>query len=331
MGLEQKNEERIGTTRKRLCCFNWSFPPHSHTHSLTHSPSFLLLADSTDWSHYLLLLDNIFTMQLNETKSFSAWGTDAEVDIDASMKALALSAVSLSLPQLTVGGKKMTLDEVTKVAFFKVMVTLDPTTLQSVGDKMSKSSPSVVELEPAVSAASSTLPREACRAAVLQLIIFWMQGRSGVRTTAIEYLADMLNSDQVPVFTTLANAPVELVRASKFAFNDTERHAIFQGEFVFTGMAGLVGGFAQKTFRILDVVASFSCEAASVNLGESVDPAVYELLRPQRGQMSSATNLKLMLDSSRNNSAAAGDHDNVFKSIPQIHGPAFEASASSSR
>jgi len=228
----------------------------------------------------------------------------------------------------------MSLDEVMKVAFFKVMVILDPVTLQQAGEKAAKSSSSSgpsVEVPDVTASSSSTLPRDASRAAILQLVVFWMQGRAGVRVPAIEFLVELLNTDRVPKFTTVSNAPVELLRTSQFAFNDTERRAILQGEFAFTGMAGFVGGYAQKTFRSLDVVASLSCEAACVTLGESIDPAVFELLRPQRGQMSSALNLKLMLDSSRNNTSSMDGKDVIFKAIPQINGPAFETSASTSR
>lgn len=270
-------------------------------------------------------------MQLNATKSFSAWGTEDEVDQSLS----SLSEVAISLPQLTVGGKKMNLDEVTKIAFYRATVTLDPVALQLIRDKAATSSASSAPMleMPATSTspAASVLPREACRAAVFQLIIIWMQGRSGVRTSAVEFLTEMLNADRVPTFSSLVNAPLELVTGSAFAFSETERRAILQGEFAFTGMAVFVGGYAQKTFRTLDVIASMSCEAACVALGDSADPAVFELLRPQRGQMSSASNLKLMLDSSRNASVVQVVNAAVFKAIPQIHGPAYETSAASSR
>ena len=295
-------------------------------------------------------------MQLNETKAFAAWGSDAEVD-----RSIPSPSSKVTLPQLTVGGKKMSLEEVTRVAFFKTMVSLDPGTLQHVGEKTITSSGSKAAEVPIYnsSATGSVLPREACRAAILQLIIIWMQGRSGVRMAAIEFLADLLNSGCVPVFTSLASAPLELlltcngqyakclsssdnsVKAASvalrecsltpFSLNNTEMCAILQGEFAFTGMAGFVCGYAQKSFQILDVVAAMSCEAAGVTLGDSIDPAVFELLRPQRGQMSSASNLKLLLDGSRNCNGAAGDNDAVFKATPQIHGPAFETSLSSCR
>lgn len=293
-------------------------------------------------------------MQLNETKVFSAWGSDAEVD-----RSITSSKVSMS--QLTVGGKKISLDDVTKVAFFKTLVTLDPVALQHVGDKASTVSSSATTKVPAYTktTSGSALPLEACRAAIFQLIIIWMQGRSGVRVAAIEFLVDLLNSGCVPIFTSLANAPLELIltlngqydkclsssndsvkaalialkecRLTPFALNDTEVRAILQGEFAFTGMTGFVCSYAKKTFQALDVVASLSCEAASVALGDSVDPAVFELLRPQRGQMSSASNMKLMMDSSKNNNAVVADKDAVFKAIPQIHGPAFETSSASCR
>jgi histidine ammonia-lyase len=305
-------------------------------------------------------------MQLNETKAFSIWGTDAEVD----KSIVSLSKVAISLPQVTVGGKKMSLGEVIKVAFFKALVTLDPTTLQQVGEKAKTPAKGVnVDVEvptyqpsqTAPGASSSLLPREACRAAIFQLIIMWMQGRSGVRTVAIDFLVELLNVGCVPIFTSLANAPLELLLTlngqhakclssdgsvkpadvalrscglSPFVLNDIETRAILQEEFAFTGMSSFIGGYAEKTFRSLDVVAALSCEAAGVTLGDSADPAVFELLRPQRGQMASATNLKLMLDSSKNNNtdaAASDEKDAVFKAIPQIHGPAFETSAASAR
>lgn len=267
-------------------------------------------------------------MQLNETKSFSAWGSEAEVDKSIT----SLSALTICLPQLLVGGKKISLDEFAKVAFFKATVTLDPATLEQVGAKAVTPGPSVVV--PAAAHVSTVIPREVCRAAVFQLIVIWMQGRSGVRSSAVEVLTNLLNADRVPSFTSVANAPIELLRVTP-SFNDTERRNILQGEFVFTGMAGFIGGYVQKTFHTLDVVAAFSCEAAGVALGDSSDPAVFELLRPQRGQMSSASNLRLMLDSSRNTTASsgtcAGAAEAVFKAIPQIHGPALEASAASAR
>ena len=291
-------------------------------------------------------------MQLNQTKLFSAWGTEQEADQNLS------SSSKVSLPQLVVGGKKVTLDDMLKVSFYKAMVVLDQNALEQVGEKAATSATAVTAVLPQPMKSETVLPREVCRAAIFQLIIVWMQGRSGVRSSTIEFFADMLNADCIPLFTSAANAPLELLQSATgsytkcltrdnsvkvssialrecglvpLAVDDNEIRAMLQDEFVLTGMASFIGGYTNKSFQMLDVVAAMSCEAASVLLGESADPALYEILRPQRGQMTSAANLRLMLDGSTNENAKPSDRDAVFKAIPQVHGPACEASMSSCR
>lgn len=294
-------------------------------------------------------------MQLNETKSFSAWGTNAEVDSSIPVVS------TVSLPQLTVGGKKMTLEEVAKVAFFRATVILDLVTLQNVDEKVkveSSSASPVPALEPHNTSNSTVLPVPAARAAIFQLIVLWMQGRSGVRGVAIEFLAALLNADCTPCFRSAQTAPSDLLLATQgtlecrtaggavkpaavafresgiasFVFSSTETRSVLQEEFAFTGMAGLVGGYAHLTFRTLDVVAALSCEATGVSLGEAVDSTALEVHRPQRGLMSSAANLKLMLDGSKNTGSAVGSAmERVFRAVPQVHGPALEAAAASAR
>lgn len=287
-------------------------------------------------------------MQLNETQSFAAWGTAAEQE---------KRVVESRLPGLVVGGKRVSLEDITRVSLFQAAVTVDPAALQGA----EKGSVSREALEsPLHQPGRSLLPASVCRAALFQLVLRWLQGRSAVRSSAVEFLVNVLNAGCVPLFSSLPQVPVELLLFFEgkydkcnsgdgsvktaalslkdfglfpFRLNNNEKYSILKEEYAFTGMAGFLCGYANRAFRVLDVLASFSCEAAGVYLGESFDPVVFEVQRPQRGQMTSAGNMKLMLENSKNIPEVSGNSaaELVFQSIPQVHGPALETSASSSR
>jgi histidyl-tRNA synthetase len=121
-----------------------------------------------------------------------------------------------------------------------------------------------------------------------------------------------------------------------------ETKAVLDYPFLSIGAACLLSAAASNINNTLDCISALSCEAYGGNgLLESFGSEYFELNRPQRGQMLSAGNLKLLLDGSKRVAAggkgsgggkstavetAARDAAAVhFKSIPQITGPCSEA------
>jgi histidine ammonia-lyase len=78
----------------------------------------------------------------------------------------------------------------------------------------------------------------------------------------------------------------------------------------------------------VDPIAALAVEAAGARV-DGFDPTLFEILRQHRGQMLSASNLKLLLEGSKRagSNKTLGESFAEFHSIPQIVGPAQEAIA----
>ena len=93
--------------------------------------------------------------------------------------------------------------------------------------------------------------------------------------------------------------------------------------FLTIGLGGILAAASSNLIRMVDSVTALSCEAAGSGV-EAYDAANFEVGRPHRGQMQSASNLRLLLDGSKRIGTVAKDKrcDMVSLQIaPQSTGP----------
>jgi hypothetical protein len=290
---------------------------------------------------------------LVSTRSFSVWGCPQKsTTIEGS------ASKDKKIGNVVVGGRRVTLDEVVKVAVKDFQVVLDPVMSQTYEDS-SSSMPGSRTFSSSEGKKSSgpALPRELCRAAVFSCIAGLMQLKSGVRFEVVEFLTDAINCGVVPCFSSVSNAQLELVNfitgqstqcytssgivsASVAlegagidtlpALYDYEGNTLVYGQFTLPGMAALVAAGAVRTFKALDAVTSFSCEAVEASAAP-FEADRFDVLRPHRGQMNAAANMRLLLESSGNTTSSVSRATECFLQIPQVNGPATEAITAAAR
>jgi histidine ammonia-lyase len=280
------------------------------------------------------------------TKSFSVWGTTDEVVQSQNQE---------KKSAILVGGKKLTTDEIYKITSQNVSISLDSNSKQDVDTNAATIRTKTIysgssELSQRIRSSNVFLPVEFSKAAILFAINSLMQGKSGLRSEVIEFLTEILNSGFVPLFSSVETAQAELVltilgeypscysphgpfsssqalqsaRLAPVALYDHEAITLLNGDFTYPGFAAYLVLGASKTFKSLDVISSFSCECVGVPTS-SFDAENFDVLRPHRGQMNSASNVRLMLESSGNvNTASSSDDLTSFLQIPQVNGPASD-------
>jgi histidine ammonia-lyase len=285
---------------------------------------------------------------LSKTKTFSVWGTVNENQNSGNGNGKEKKSQSL-----VIGGKKISFDEIFKIVTQNVFVTLDSNSKSDVDTFASTiQTRRTYEGSELVNKASTAalLPVEFSRSAVLYAINALMQGKSGIRSEVIELLAELLNSGNVPLFTSVENAQTELLLtilgrySSCYSSNgpissaqalrsaslvpltlfEHEALTLLNGEYTYPGFVAYITLGALRTFKSLDVISSFSCESVGVPIS-SFDAENFDALRPHRGQMNSASSLRLMLESSGNVNTANSSQDLAsFLQIPQVNGPASD-------
>lgn len=283
-------------------------------------------------------------MQLNSTARFDVWG-DGESALPAQ-----------PLGQVVLGGRRVTLADLAKVAALAQTVSCDPLSLAAMAANAAGVGSSRVKSAFAPSAdARAPLPEMACRAVLFAVLASLLHGQSGVRPEAAVLLARMLSSKVIPALTGSARLGAELAgamageqmvcftvagmqpskqglaaaRLKSLTLTEYEVQAIGGASFFSAGVAGLVTVGASQLCPALDCIAALSCEAAGAHTVH-FDAALFEVVRQQRGQTSSASNLRTLLEGSRRvNTAAAPNR--CFAVVPQLNGPAADTIAGAVR
>lgn len=196
------------------------------------------------------------------------------------------------------------------------------------------------------------------RAALIYRVYAMLNLRTSVRASTIKILADLINYEISPFFSSVESAGEELLlflsgkgsaldgegkqvsAAEALAtIGNPEYHvAVFEAKaflghpFLAVGMGCIVAAGATNLLKVVDAIAALSCEAAGAKV-DAFDPLLFETYRQHRGQMLSATNLKLFLEGSKriNSTKELTANFEVFHSIPQITGPCQEVVAVASK
>jgi histidyl-tRNA synthetase len=238
------------------------------------------------------------------------------------------------------GGKRVTLADFLQIGYSNAVVVLDEATLSAIDAELASQPGTSLPYQPSSSMLTATnYPKEYIRSAVLVKLVSLMQGKSGIRSEVIRSLADMLNEDNVPSLSSDEDAgrilADELSRFCSIYIKEAE--TIINGRFFLTGVVSLLAAATQNLAILLDPIAALSAEYFGADM-DSFDFNVFEANRPHRGQITAATNLRLLLEGSRQlRSSAVARNDGqqssstAFKIIPQVNGSIQEGIQSVSK
>lgn len=244
---------------------------------------------------------------------------------------------------VTIGqGKKITLEEFVRVTFYSQSVVL------AGSEAVSGHASGIGKWRDQVEN-GDYVSKFISRAGLLCRASSYAQIRSA-NQIVLQLLVALLNSNITPAFTTFENAGAELVSfitgngygyygdseipTSSFElFNaanlvpvrlTVEDTAELESYPLLTiGLGGVMAAASSNLIRMVDSVTSLSCEAAGSGV-EAYDAANFEVGRPHRGQMQSASNLRLLLDGSKRIGTIAKDKRSdviSLQSAPQSTGP----------
>lgn len=257
-------------------------------------------------------------------------------------------------------GKRISIDDVRNVAYLKHEIEVDPSFYEKLAtDASKKKSVSLILSSPIESGNSSrdvanvSYPLPLCRAALFFKFSTFLQGRSGLRAEVIQIIQSMLNADVIPNFTSENTAGCQLANiisgfgdicfsggvisntASAFNLHEIEivkltveeANILKNEKFLMNGAACLLTSVTANIISTADCIAALSCEAFGAYT-DAFDAAHFELNRQHRGQIASASNLRLLLEGSKlvNNTKTKKDLSSIlaFQKIPQIHGSVQE-------
>lgn len=244
---------------------------------------------------------------------------------------------------VTIGqGKKISLDEFVKVTFYSQTVVL-------AGSDATPSKPRFSNNLSVSLGKDGYTAKSICRAGLLCRASSYAQVRSA-NQSVLQVLVSLLNSNVVPAFTSIDNAGNELTsflsgngvcyvnsnedlvsaseglalaQLSALQLSPEEANELKAYPFLTIGLGGILSAASTNLIRVVDCVSALSCEAAGSGV-DSFDAANFEVGRPHRGQMQSASNLRLLLDGSKRIGTCPKDKRAQvvsLQSAPQATGP----------
>ena len=251
-------------------------------------------------------------------------------------------------------GRKVLVADVARVSVLGYSVSLDGPSLEKMDAEVGavKGVPAMFkpDFRSMPSPEQAVYPQSFARAAVFARIVSLMQSRSMVRSELVEFLVDMLEVDLVPNFTSEATAGQELVAAmtgnwschwdgdvvsgsvalsqaglAAFQLTADEATTLMKGQFWSTGCACLVTAGAANVITTVDCIAALSCDTFGAYT-DPYDSIHFDTCRQHRGQIASATNLRLLLEGSKRVNTPPADASPPtlasFSNAPQVNGPA---------
>ncbi|RLO05823.1 hypothetical protein DYB28_003242 [Aphanomyces astaci] len=266
--------------------------------------------------------------------------------------------------RVTVGSKKLSLEEFSSVAFVGAKVALEPL---AVVDLHKDDAARVVALPSASSPGDGPFLSPALgRAFVLSRVNFIVKHtllRSNAILETLDFLVALLNADLIPQFpaptTKLVDvdaASIALLDALKghgkatlksknvvslseglasvglslpVALSSIEQATLTQGGGSLQAVVASIVSGAKGLTPIADAVGALTCEALKAS--PSPFQESHDSTRPHRGMLTVATHLRVMLDNSKYAVASDKVDSLVIRSIPQYHGPARDAIAAAAK
>jgi len=254
-------------------------------------------------------------------------------------------------------GKRITLDEIVLLSSSsQCSIKVDEVFLQKMEDAFrsvpqSELQTFVMEDNKVNKSKNADFTAEVRRAAVIIKIQSLLNGRSPVRRLLVEILIGLVNLSIMPYFTSFDKAGLELLEfvsgkgsaslpdgssleardalrligREEFVVTNLEAAAFLKHPFLMLGLSAMVIGGATLLSKCIDPVSALSVEAKGLPV-DSFDPAAFEAFRQHRGQITSAFNLRTLLEGSKR-AGPIQTQDlsySAFFNIPQINGPSQE-------
>ncbi|KAF0693929.1 Aste57867_15149 [Aphanomyces stellatus] len=263
--------------------------------------------------------------------------------------------------KVTLGSKKLSLEEFSSVAFIGAKVALEP--LQAA--ELHKDDAARAASSPAAPAVTHPLSKPLARAVLISRVNYIVKHtscRSNAMLQTIDFLVALLNTDLIPFLPAPTTQLLDGDNAALVLLDVLKGHGqAYQGNSTVALSEGLLAaGIAlplalapieQETFRqgsaallavvasivcgakgltsIADAVAALSCEALQAS--SSPFKEALDADRPHRGMVTVATNLRVMLDNSKFAAPTDKADPLAIRCIPQYHGPARDAIAAAAK
>ena len=212
--------------------------------------------------------------------------------------------------RVTISAGRLSIVDVCSVAALNALVVVDDSIPSS-----SSAAPTTTTLQ--LPSSSNSLSTLSIRRAVFVLLLHRLIRFQSLANA--KYVAMLLNQhDKIPTQVSSLELPWSLSRTEQTAINNTP--------FVLLAETVLAVGGARSLLPMADAVAAITCETLHADTAafaaEFVDAA-----RPHRGIITSAQNLRLMLDGSKliNSQQERVTDVAAVRCIPQYHGPARDA------
>lgn len=288
---------------------------------------------------------------LAKTQKFKVWSPPNSGSCEIQKTPATRNAASV----VVVGGRKVTVSDVAKVAALMYNVSLDVSTIEKIDQDLASSKDfvqvSIPELRSVAYNDNIVYDVSFCRAAIFARVVSLMQCRSAVRSAIIELLVDLLEANVVPNFSCPELAGLELCAVltasggscyfdgiimpsasalemsglTPVGLTSLELSTLKLGQFWSTGCTSLIAAGAVNMTAMMDCVSALSCDTFGASV-EPFDATNFDTCRQHRGQITSATNLRLLLEGSKRTNASSIEL--AFCSIPQINGPSQESVSS---
>lgn len=251
-------------------------------------------------------------------------------------------------------GKRLSVEDVTRVANRLASIAIE----ESILAQVSAASVSNETVKANSISIPTSLPANyfaVVRAGTVVRLNSLINNRS-LSTSTISTLVSTINNGFAPVGSTIDSALVDFLSGSGAAVNAdccivnssevlsssvdykltaSEAKALQSFPLFAIGEAVLATQSLANLLRAVDSVVAFSAESVSLRRVDIFDPVVYETNRPHRGMMTSAGNIKLLLEGSKavgivgnpKQPAAAGSTSrdiNALYAAPQSTGPCID-------
>lgn len=247
------------------------------------------------------------------------------------------------------GGRRISSEDVARVAFNLSSVVVDFSGYEdhTVSGAEEKNAPAVKSS----SHDEGVYPVEMCRAAIFARIVSLVYGeKTGlVRQIVIQRLVDLLNLGVVPCFSPSSrNSDLVCFLSSIDGFNvytnevkqpssivfskhsivpieilKSEANVFSQGFFFETGVCCLVAVGANNLVQMVDGLSAISCESYGAHI-DPFDVVALETSPQHRGQLTSSSNLKILLEGSRRVNKQPSSSSSIFNTLPQTTGSAAD-------
>lgn len=266
------------------------------------------------------------------------------------------SPCPISKSSLTLGENRVSLKDLCLVATQRATVSIDAKYLEKLNravqemliEKDVSIDSSMQSLESNEMSTPGNFPVEICRAGLFFRLRSLLQGRLGVRGEVMTFITQLLNDHIIPVFSCDEHAGVELVKimsggsvwcytingleksdtalqGKTLTLSSREQITLSDGKFLTTGASCLIAFGASSIQSSLDCIAALSCECVGAE-SEPFSAMHFENNRQHRGQITSSSNLRYILEGSKKINTT-NKPSTVFRTIPQINGPIQESLA----